>query len=229
MPISINYNEDNMVTMKRFPDGFIDLAIVDPQTGQNEGKRHVGRVRQIKQRNGSFMTVANKHVVKDWDNEPPTQEYYDELFRISKHQIIMCEPRLHFTQKDSSAGRIVWNLLRKNDFSACQIMWTSLFNKVEYFEYMWNGMIQGVDINVRKGIGNKKLNEPRIHPSQKPCKVYRHLLTQYAKPGFKIYDSHSGSGNLRRVCFEMGFDFYGSEIDTDYHKQDEELFQLLTA
>lgn len=208
-------NLDNLEYMASQPDNAFDLALIDPQTGQDEGKRHASRPYSVKQKNGTVLKVERTHKIKEWDNAPPTQEYWNELFRVSKHQIILCENYLSFDQKKNSAGRIIWNLLRDNDFSACQIMWTDLFQKIEYFEYLWSGMIQGTGINSRIQKGNKALNEKRIHPSQKPVIIYRYLLKKYAQPGWKIFDSHLGSGSLAIACHEEGFEFTGTEIDTD--------------
>jgi site-specific DNA-methyltransferase (adenine-specific) len=102
MPISDVTNEDCMLGMSRYPAKFFDLAVVDPQTGQGEGKKHLTRGKSVLQRNGSRLSLTTSHRVKDWDEAPPTQEYYDELFRVSKHQIIMCENYLHFSQKNTS-------------------------------------------------------------------------------------------------------------------------------
>lgn len=205
----------NIEYMASLPDKHFDLGLVDPQTGQDEGKRHASRPYSVKQKNGTILKVERTHKIKEWDNDPPTQEYWNELFRVSKHQIILCENYLSFDQKKNSAGRIIWNLLRDNDFSACQIMWTDLFQKIEYFEYLWSGMIQGTGINSRTQKGNKGLNEKRIHPSQKPVIVYRYLLQRYAQRGWKIFDSHLGSGSLAIACAEEGFEFVGTEIDID--------------
>lgn len=208
-------NIDNLEYMSTVPDKYFDLALIDPQTGQGEGKRHASRPYIVTQKNGDKLIIERPHKIKEWDNEAPSQEYWDELFRVTKHQIILCENYLHFEQKRTSAGRIIWNLLRDNDFSACQIMWTDLFQKIEYFEYLWNGMIQGTGINSRTQKGNKALNEKRIHPSQKPVIMYRYLLKTYAQPGWKIFDSHLGSGSLAIACHDEGFEFTGTEIDID--------------
>lgn len=211
-----------MEFMQQFPNKFFDLAIVDPQTGQGEDKKHSIRPTHVKQKNGSLLAHKSKHRVKDWDNEPPKQEYYNELFRVSKHQIIMCENYLNFDQKDTSAGRIIWNLLRDNDFSACQIMWTSLTNKIEYFEFLFNGMIQGYKVNERKQQGNKQLNEKRIHPNQKPIPVYYELFKMHAQPGFKIIDTHLGSGSIRIAADMFGIDLYACELDNDIFNDQEQ-------
>lgn len=210
-------NCDCMDLMRGFPDKHFDLAIVDPQTGQGEGKKHVTRPSFVKQKNGSKLPHNSSYLTKDWDSKPPEQLYYDELFRVSKHQIIMCENYLHFDQKKTSAGRIVWNLLRDNDFSACQIMWTSLTNKIEYFEYLWNGMIQGDAINSRTQLGDKSKNQKRIHPTEKPIKVYGYLLLTYAKAGWKILDTHGGSLSIAIACDNFNYQLTASEIDRDYY------------
>lgn len=214
-------NIDNMQFMGQFPNGFFDIAIVDPQTGQGEDKKHASRPTHVKQKNGSMLKHNSIHRIKDWDNSPPRQSYYDELFRVSKNQIIMCENYLSFDQKSNSSGRIIWNLLRDNDFSACQIMWTSLTNKIEYFEFLFNGMIQGYQINNRKQQGNKKFNEKRIHPNQKPVIVYHELFKMHCEKGMKILDTHLGSGSIRIAADYFGVDLYGCELDEDIFNDQE--------
>lgn len=204
-------NMDNMRFMDGCVNQYFDLAIIDPPTGQGEDKKHASRPYNVRQRNGATLNIKRNHAQLEWDGSAPEQSYYDDLFRISKHQIFFCENYLHFDQKKNSAGRIVWNLLRDNDFSACQILWTSLTNKIDYFEYLWSGMMQGRAINSREQFGNKSLNEKRIHPSQKPIIVYRHLLRTYAQKGWRIFDSHAGSASLAIACMEEGFHFVGCE------------------
>jgi site-specific DNA-methyltransferase (adenine-specific) len=220
------HNTDNLLFMKDIPNNYFDIAIVDPQTGQDEGKKHLSRPKSVMQDNGKTLNIKSSHRVKEWDNKQPPQEYFNELFRVSKHQIIMCENYLHFTQKDNSPGRIVWNLLRENDFSDCQVMWTSLFQKIEYFEYMWNGMMQGTGINSRTQQGNKALNQKRIHPSEKPIPVYKYLFKTYVKPGWKVFDSHLGSGASAIAAYEMEVaEFHGCEIDEDIFNDAEKRYK----
>jgi len=210
LPVTV-LNTDCMNHMANLPAGFYDLAIVDPPTGQKEDRKHATRPARVKQRNGNYLRIKKPHAVTDWDSSQPDQFFFDELLRVSKYQIIMCENRLNFDQKKDSSGRIVWNLLRDNDFSSCQIMWTNLFSKVEYFEYLWNGMQQGTTINSRVQIGNKSKNEQRIHPSQKPVIVYRYLLRKYARPGWKIFDPMFGSASSAIACHMDGFFYTGTE------------------
>jgi site-specific DNA-methyltransferase (adenine-specific) len=108
-------------------------------------------------------------------------------------------------------------------------MWTSLTNKIEYFEYLWNGMIQGISVNSRIQKGDKSLNEKRIHPSQKPTAVYSHLFTTYAKPGFKILDTHVGSQSSRIAAYFAGCDFIGFENDADILQDGNERFKKAIA
>lgn len=217
MPVSVAKHCDNMIFMSCYPDKSFDIAIVDPQTGQGEDRKHLSRNQPTEQRNGTKKKVqVYKYSTNIWDLMPPNQAYFNELFRVSKRQIIMCENWLTFDQKEKSSGRIVWNLLRETDFSDCNIMWTNLFNRIDYFEFMWNGMHQGIEINNRKFNGNKALNQKRIHPSEKPYKVYSHLLKSYVKPGSSILDTHMGSGALRIVADKMGYDFYGCEQDEQF-------------
>ncbi len=220
---------DNLEYMRTLPDKYFDLGLVDPQTGQDEGKKHASRPYAVTQKNGNKLRIKRTHKIKEWDNAPPTQEYWNEFFRVTKHQIILCENYLNFDQKKSSAGRIIWNLLRDNDFSACQIMWTDLFQKIEYFEYLWSGMMQGTGINHLTQKGDKSLNEKRIHSSQKPVIVYRHLLKNYAQPGWKIFDSHLGSGSLAIACYEEGFEFVGTERDEDIFNDSVNRFKAHTS
>lgn len=212
--------------MRTQPDKSFDIAIIDPQTGQGEGKNHTRRPKTVLQDNGNRLSFHRDYHVSDWDSIPPTQEFYDELFRVSRHQIIMCENFLHFDQKKSSAGRIIWNLLRDNNFSDCQIMWTSLFQRIDYFEYMWNGMMQGTTIGSRVQQGNKSLNQKRIHPSEKPIIMYRHLLREYCNPWWSVLDTHMGSGSLAIACNEEKHSYTGTELDPINHSKAVKRFNL---
>ncbi len=218
---------DCMSLMARTPDKFFELAIVDPPYGIGVAKMSYTQEenRPCKQKNGSILTVkklAYKH--GDWDNAPPNQKYFDELKRVSKNQIIWGE---NYLPIDFIGGRIVWNKLTPEGtgFSDCEIAYCSLHQRIRYFEYMWAGMMQGVSTATPKiQQGNKKLNELRIHPTQKPVALYRWLLKNYAKAGDKIFDSHLGSGSSRIAAHEMGFDFTGTELDADYFQAQEKRF-----
>ncbi|MEE6130235.1 DNA methyltransferase [Chryseobacterium arthrosphaerae] len=212
-------NEDNMDLMVRYPDNYFDLAIVDPPYGINVSKMQYTQAdnRKATQKNGSSLKVKKlNYEHKEWDNETPKQEYFDELFRVSKNQIIW---GVNYMPILLNGGRIVWNKLNgDNSFSDSEIAYCSLQNKVSAFDFIWSGMIQGFDaVNGRKQQGNKKLNEKRIHPTQKPVKLYSWLLDKYAKPGDKILDTHLGSGSIAIACHDYGFELTACELDTDYY------------
>ena len=224
-------NIDCMEGMATFPDRFFDLAIVDPPYGINVAKMAYTQAigRKAIQKNGSGIIVkqrAYKH--GDWDKTFPGDDYFTELRRVSKHQIIWGENHIPY---DHPSGRIVWNKLNgENSFSDAEIACCSLQDKTTSIFFMWSGMIQGMycGVDVRKALvqqGNKKLNEERIHPTQKPVALYKWLLTNYAKPGDKILDTHLGSGSHRIAAHDLGFDFWGFELDKEYFDASEERFQ----
>ena len=126
-----------------------------------------------------------------------------------------------------SSGRIVWNKVNgKSSFSDCEIAFCSMIDTVRMFTYMWNGMCQGKSL--KEGHlqqGDKRKNEKRIHPTQKPVALYAWLLQNYANPGDKILDTHLGSGSSRIAAYKMGFDFYGTEIDKEYFDAQEKRFR----
>ncbi len=209
-------NMDCMEGMKQFPDKYFDLAIVDPEYGRKE---HGGKERSshVKQRNGSKIYVPDgNYIKKNWDNEPAGEKYFQELFRVSKHQIKWGE---NYMPVKFGKGRIVWDKCNQgSDQSDCEIAYNSLTDRVDLFRYMWRGMMQGKSI-VEGYIqqGNKKLNEKRIHPTQKPIPLYIWTLQQYAQQGWKILDTHVGSASSLIACHQLGFEYVGFEIDKDYY------------
>lgn len=218
MPISEVYNEDNMIGMKRFTDKFFDLAIVDPPYYSGpERRKYYGRAisqTNIKRREYGITTT--------WSI--PNSEYFIELKRISKAQIIW---GCNYFKYIFGPGRIIWDKVNQGTtFSDCEIAYCSLHDSVRIFRFMWNGMLQGKSI--REGHlqrGDKSKNQKRIHPTEKPIELYQWLLHNYAKPGDKILDTHLGSGSHRIAAFEMGFDFWGWEIDPVHFKNMDIRFQ----
>lgn len=213
---------DCLVEMKRYQADAFDLAIVDPPygIGQDGGRQSKGNP---KQKNGKrlYVRMNDYNFQSDgWDSDPPAQEYFDELFRISRHQIIWGSNNFTFDQKASSAGRIVWDKVNGTSHqSDCELAWTSLFSSIRKFDFMWNGMSQGVSVrNGRKMQGNKKLNEPRIHPTQKPVALYQWLLSlKQVQPGWRLLDTHVGSGSSL-IAFDLGgFPYTGFEISPKYY------------
>lgn len=207
---------DCMQFMKNIPDGHYDLAIVDPpyfsgpETGGFYGNT-ISNSRHSKNRIVSTIQRTKYKKLNKW--EVPGKEYFIELRRISKNQIIWGIN--YFLNQSFMSGRIIWN--KVNDasmFSDAEIALCSLHDSVREIYYMWNGMMQGKSVEDGKvQQGNKNKNEKRIHPTQKPIVLYKWLLKNYAKPGDKIFDSHVGSGSIRIACHDLGFDFEGCEID----------------
>lgn len=212
-------NEDNMQLMARYPDNYFDLAIVDPPYGINVSKMAYKQYdnRMAIQKNGSLIKVKKlNYNHKNWDSETPKEEYFNELFRVSKNQIIW---GINYMPILLNGGRIVWNKLNgDNSFSDSEIAYCSLQNKVSAFDFIWSGMIQGFDaLNGRVQQGNKKLNEKRIHPTQKPVALYKWILDRYAKPGDKILDTHLGSGSIAIACHDYDFELTACELDKEYY------------
>lgn len=225
MPISQVENIDCMLAMKKFPDNFFDLAIVDPEYGIGASKPSKKPHSAI-QKNGTRMSVKNnnyKH--KDWDDKPASNEYFDELIRVSKNQIIW---GVNFYDRVFGKGRIVWDKVNgNNDQFDCEIAYNSTNERIDLIRFKWAGMMQGKSIkegHIQQG--NKKLNEKRIHPCQKPVVLYGWMLQNYAQKGFKILDTHLGSGSSRIACYKLGFDFYGYEIDKDIFQDQENRFKI---
>ena len=202
------YNMDCMEGLKDIPDGCFDLAIVDPPYFSGpERREYYGR---------EISPIGVKRLYrksKRW--KVPGQEYFDELFRVSKNQIIW---GCNYFDFRFGPGRIVWDKCNgKSSFSDAEIAYCSVHDSVRLYRYMWNGMMQGKSMmqgDVQQG--NKALNERRIHPTQKPVNLYKWLLHTYAKPGDMILDTHVGSGSSLIACEEMGYAWVGFEIDPDY-------------
>jgi site-specific DNA-methyltransferase (adenine-specific) len=201
-PISEVHNEDCMIGMSRYPDKFWDLAIVDPPYGIGASDYQRGGTQY-----GKSAATCKAYTRKNWDSAAPSENYFDELFRVSKNQIIWGAN--HFLEMTSPCW-IVWDKENgENGYADCELAWTSFKSAVRKVKHRWHGMLQ-------KDMKNK---EERIHPTQKPVGLYKWILTEYAHPGDKILDTHMGSQSSRIAAFNMGFDYWGFEIDPDYYKQ----------
>lgn len=208
---------DCMQGMKEFSDKYFDLAIVDPPYGRKE---HGGRNRSgyVRQKNGSKIFVKDgQYGNRNWDNEPPSEDYFNELMRVSKNQIIF---GCNYFDYPLIGGRIVWDKCNDgSDQSDAEIAYCSMNDRVDIFRYMWRGMFQGKSIT--EGTtqqGNKRLNEKRIHPTQKPVALYEWLLNRYAKPNDIILDTHVGSASSLIACYNTNHKFIGFELDEYYYK-----------
>ena len=176
-------NEDNMLLMARYPDNYFDLAIVDPPYGIDRNGMNMGN------------SVFNKDD-KKWDKNTPDKEYFDELFRVSKNQIIWGG---NYFELPPSQYFAIWDkgeTMYGRDFAECEFAW------------------------VKSGgtrIYKKSPNQPdRIHPTQKPIQLYKWTLKRYAKQGDKILDTHLGSGSIAIACHDLGFDLTACELDKEY-------------
>jgi site-specific DNA-methyltransferase (adenine-specific) len=193
-------NCDCMDLMSEFPDGYFELAIVDPPYG-------IGECGEKNKTRGLLAMSKHYKPFSGNDVEPPGTEYFKEVGRVSKNQIVWGAN--HFIQNNpiGSSCWIVWDKQNEQTcFADCELAWTSFKSAVRKFSFRWNGMLQG----------DMKNKEHRIHPTQKPVALYKWLLQNYAKPGDKILDTHLGSGSIAIACHQMGFDLTGSELDKDY-------------
>lgn len=203
-------NECNMELMKRYPNNYFDLAIVDPPYGIGESsKNNKGR---------SKLAKSKDYGSKNWDNKSPEIEYFNELIRVSKNQIVFGAN--HFISKipiDSSCW-IVWDKVNgENDFADCELAWTYFKTAVRMVKFMWHGFMQGGSYDGKMN-SKKYTNEKRIHPTQKPVALYKWLLNKYAKQGDKILDTHLGSGSIAIACHDYGFELTACELDKEYYQ-----------
>lgn len=207
------YNCDCMELMAQIPDKYFELAIVDPPYGIGYDQK---AFKSAGKRSKNGAAPKKKYHASNWDSASPDNNYFSELFRVSRNQIIFGAN--HFISKipfDSSCW-IVWNKDNGNTcFADAELAWTSFASPVRLFKYTWNGMLQE----------NMKAKEYRIHPTQKPVALYEWLLSKFADKGDKILDTHAGSASSLVACHNMGFDFVGCEIDEEYYRLANERLQ----
>lgn len=219
------FNEDCMLAMKQYPDKFFHLAICDPPYGINVAKLAYTQEdnRPCKQKNGTTLRVKKlKYEHKDWDKEPPPQEYFDELRRVSQHQIIWGIN--YFKWEGVGKGRLKWNKCVPEgvSFSNYEYAYCSLIEDEREIVYLWAGMCQGKSLaEPTTQQGNKKLNEKRIHPTHKPIRLYDWLYREFGQKGWRILDTHLGGGSNRIACHRAGLDFTAYEIDKGYFEAQE--------
>ena len=200
VPLSEVYLEDCVTALKRFNDNHFDLAIVDPPYGIGAGDK--------KFINGKSKTVKNYYRENDWDKERPSKEYFDELLRVSKNQIVWGG---NYFADYLGAFRcfICWDkTIHGNSYADCELAWTSFDKVARYY---------------RKNIAQVN-SEGRMHPTQKPITLYDFVLKEFAKEGDLILDTHLGSGSSRIAAYKGGFNFVGFEIDQEYYEKQEKRF-----
>lgn len=188
-------NEDNMELMARYPDKYFELAIVDPPYGIDLANMNMGIGKSKK----ASKIQNRKWVAKDWDKCVPTQNYFKELFRVSKNQIIWGG---NYFELPPCKNYVIWDkeIPQGLSFADCEMAWTSFNNAPRIFRY-----------SAYLDKANK------FHPTQKPIKLYKWILDRYAKQGDKILDTHLGSGSIAIACHDLGFDLTACELDTDYY------------
>ncbi len=197
-------NEDNMLLMSRYPDNYFDLAIVDPPYGIDFSNFN----RTNKTTDGTRVK-ANKYKNSNWDDSIPNDEYFIELIRVSKNQIVWGGNYFPILWNNGCKGFIFW--YKGNpvpNFADGELAYTS-FNKVaKQFDFRYYGALQG-----------KTSADDKIHPTQKPKELYKWLLDNYAKPGDKILDTHLGSGSIAIACHDYGFELTACELDSEYYEK----------
>lgn len=220
--ISQVYNEDCLKGLAEFPDKFFDLAIVDPPYGINASRMKLGE-------GGGTYRQPKTYKRGDWDQQPPEPEFFTELRRVSRDQIIWGAN--HFISRiGPEPDSPCWVFWDKNNgetsFADGELAWTSFDRPVRKIKFTWSGYIQG-------RMGDEK--EDRIHPTQKPVYLYRALLNLFAvtKDGAithrKILDTHMGSQSSRIAAHLVGLDFWGWEIDQDYFETGNKRYLSETA
>ena len=194
------FNEDCMIGMKRYPDKYFELAIVDPPYG-------IGKFTNEFHTDPKYGKIKNKKKYSDnykWNDKIPSKKYFNELKRISKNQIIW---GANYYNCFENGGSLIWYKGNQTKtISHCEIASLSFQKKVDY-----------ININWQSGFF-RKTKEDIIHPCQKPVQLYRWLLKNYAKKGDKILDTHVGSASSLIACIDMGFEYGGFELDKDYYK-----------
>ena len=185
-------NEDNMLLMARYPDNYFDLAIVDPPYGMGDVSKFTPR---------KTNCAKNKiHKETKWNDETPKDEYWAELFRVSKNQIIWGG---NYFALPTNKCFIIWDKLQPEGISFAMA------------EYAWASFDKVAKICKQRTQGQ----EQRFHPTQKPIKLYEWLLMNYAEKGDKILDTHLGSGSIAIACDKTDFDLVACELDTGYYNK----------
>ena len=213
MPESIVFNEDCMDVMARYPDKYFDIAIVDPPYGIGAGKK-------------SFQSGTRKsynHTDKDWDASTPTDEYWNELFRVSKNQIVW-GANYYADKLPISRGWVYWHkMVLTDNYSQGELAWTSFDCVMKFVEYKYQGNYLGFRNSITTQSSTKE--ETRIHPTQKPIALYEWLIKEFANEGDLILDTHLGSGSSRIAAHKAGLSFVGCELDKEYFDAQEKRFK----
>ena len=207
-------NENCMDIMSQYPDNYFDWGWSDPPYFKGVGKAGYNG-----NRNSMIGVKRGNNDLIDWDDQLPTPEYFKEFLRVTKQQIIW---GINYFDFHHCTGRIVWDKVNGDtSFSDCEIASCTAFNHVKLFRYMWNGMCQAKSLSEPTTMqGNKKLNEKRIHQTQKPVNLYKWKLKNFCTSDMRILDTHLGSGSSAIACHDFGInEFVGCEISTQQYNK----------
>lgn len=198
MELDVIHNIDCLEFMRTMPDGCVDFVLTDPPYGIGESKNdNVSRGK---------LAVAKSYPIEEWDNNPPPKEHFEEIFRISKNQIIFGGNHLASFLPNSPCW-LVWDKNNHgNDFADCELIYTSFRSAVRKFVWTWNGMLQ-------ENMGNK---EKRYHRCQKPAGLIMEILKKYTKENDTILDCYAGSGSIPVACYRTRRHYIGCEISPEY-------------
>ena len=197
-------NDDCINILKQLPDKCIDVVLTDPPYGIGESKRNnISR---------SNLAKAKDYGNKDWDITIPDKVIFDEMFRVSKNQIIF-GGNYFVKYLDNSPCWIVWNKDNgNNDFADCELAWTNFKTAVRKYDWRWQGMLQQ----------NMKNKDIRIHPTQKPLGLIEKILLDYSKENDLVLDCFSGSGTTAVACYNTNRRFICIEKDKEYYEKSKE-------
>jgi len=205
---SIVFNEDCMAVMQRYADKHFDLAVVDPPYGIGvDGAIHIRKPDRP-----STWDMVEKYERKEWDNEIPKAEYWEQLFRVSKNQIVW-------------GGNYFTQYLHP---SKCWIFWDKQFDKTFNFshgELAWTSFNKQLLKVTKSSKAETNGGKDRIHPTQKPVYIYDWIFKNYATQGQTILDTHLGSGSSRISADKTGLSFVGCELDKEYFQAQEKRFK----
>lgn len=218
-------NTDSLEYMRALPDNAFDLLFTDPPYGKGVAKMAFTRVtermapQQSNYTSRRYQVKSNGYAQKEWDNKTPTSETFSQMVRISRHQIIFGID--YFTSLyNFGTGRIEWDKMvpKAVSFKGMETAYCSLVTGTDTISCLWSGMMQAKSAQEpTKQQGNKRLNEKRIHPTQKPVILGELILGKYAQQGWTVFDPYAGSGSFLVACKKLGLEYTGCEIDTDYY------------
>lgn len=228
---SIVFNEPWEVTTKHYPDKYFDYVVDDVPYGINIGKMAflTEKKTMVKQKNGVKLNPRKKnkpYTISNWDSKPPTQEYFDEMKRISHNQIIFGVEYVDWTGLGD--GRIKWNkgVDERMSFKDYEMAYCSSIDYIHEIDLLWSGMMQAESLQYpMRQQGNKRKNEKRIHPCHKPILLYKKIALDFDLKHKKIYCGHNGGGSDRIAFDDYVDEFVASEINNEYFSKQENRYK----